>query len=183
MGLYACWSRPSTLDRESNANLVSHEVGCFLKPSLVKVVMMMMITMIDDCDDEDIIKPKADYFKRFITRVVATDEHGRRILQGLLHLHFNQKKIRMKISMALILTMTTILMLSMMTTKCVGSKTGRRRGWGRVVLCWTSLTKTGATALLLYSQPCEDDHDDGNHGDDEGEDDDGDTDGGGGGGG
>ena len=141
-----------------------------------------MITMID-ADDED-IKPKAEYFKRFITRVVATDEYGRRILQGLLHLHFNQKKISMKISMALILTMTTILMLSMMTTKCVGSKTGRRRGWGGVVLCWTSLTKTGATTLLLYSQPGEDDHDDDDdgddHGNDEGEDGDGDKDGGGG---
>ena len=136
----------------------------------------------DDCDDE-IIKPKAEYFKRFIRRVAATVEYGRRILQGLLHLHFNQKKIRMKISMALILTMTTILMLLMMLTKCVGSKSGRRRGWGGVVLCWTSLTKTGATALLLYSQPGEEDDDDDDHGNDEGEDDDGDKDGGGGGGG
>ena len=32
---------------QSNANLVSHEVD-FLKRSLVRVVMMMMITMIDD---------------------------------------------------------------------------------------------------------------------------------------
>ena len=38
---------------------------------------------------------------------------------------------------------------------CVGSKTGRGRGWWRVVLWWTStfLTKTGATALLPYPQP------------------------------
>ena len=80
--------------------------------------------------------------------------------------------------------MTTILkLLTILMPKCVGSKSGRRRGWGGVVLCWTSLTKTGATALLLYSQPGEEDHDDDDHGDDEGEDDDGDTDGGGGGGG
>ena len=76
--------------------------------------------------------------------------------------------------------MTTILMLLTMMTKCVGSKTGRRRGWGGVVLCWTSLTKTGATTLLLYSQPGGEDHGDDDHGDDEGEDGDGDKDGGGG---
>ena len=135
--------------------------------------------MIDDCDDED-IKPKAEYFKRFITRVVATDEYGRRILQGLLHLHFNQKKIRVKISMELILMI--LMLLTILMPKCVGSKSGRRRGWGGVVLCWTSLTKTGATALLLYSQPGEEDHGDDNHDDGEGEDDDGDNDAGGGGG-
>ena len=46
---------------------------------------------------------------------------------------------------------------------CVGSKTGRR-GWGRVVLCWTCLTKTGATALLLYAEDGDDHHDDNDDG-------------------
>ena len=54
----------------------------------------------------------------------------------------------------------------------MGSKTGRR-GWGRVVLCWTCLTKTGATALLLYAE--DDDNDDG-VGDDDNDDGGGDDD-------
>ena len=70
----------------------------------------------------------------------------------------------MKIQMAMVLIlMMKTMMVVMMMTKCVGSKTGRR-GWGRVVLCWTCLTKTGATALLLYAEAGDDHHDDNDDG-------------------
>ena len=104
----------------------------------------------------------AEYFKWFVMRVVATDEYGGHILQGLLHVDMNEKS-RMKILMTMLLmvstmtTMTTIMIIwrgwLWRSVLCVGSKTGRR-GWVGVVLCWTSeWTRVDQVDLLQRQRP------------------------------
>ena len=59
-------------------------------------------------------------------RVVATDEYGRHILQGLLQVDMNEKKIRMAMISMMKMTRMTMILMTILMAKCVGSKTGRR---------------------------------------------------------